>query len=473
VKSRAARMTISREAHGEYAACVGVTLCCLFWTLGTGVLLGLKSASPTLGVNAVPLQTLQPLHTLGVMCFLVAGVLTLFAIVMRRAEARCSVPPGWSAAAVGVFFFSSAIAILAGRGSGLEYTAWPLALTALPLAALASMGWDAWRNLARLTDRAPEGAWLLLVGLCLTPLGLIERLVGAGSRDASRSLMIEWHALDTVFAGFNTSLYGLGILLIARPGRGRPLRSPLLFGVAAFAMLSTFGHHHYTSAQPHTLKLIAFAASMLGMVSFVRHVRAFRRARPSSDAGTGAPLIRTGALWTLFAIGSGVLLAEPHVNLLLHGTHAIVAHSMGAVIGVNVALVLGGLLDVPRESAADSDDEQAAVRRLTRWFNIALALLVANLVAAGVAKGLMRLDGSHHDYQPVVRSLLAPLPLIGTALTVVVMRLTILIVRDRRAGVHASAAALPDAARAGERLDLAFAGRITMNDQFSKEEVQV
>jgi len=462
VDSRTLRPTRPLGVPGELRACVAVTLCCLLWTLGTGVLLGVKSTRPTLGVYAMPVQILQPLHTLGVVCFLMAGILTMHAAVIRRAGARCSVPVAWTAAVIAAFSISAAIMIFAGFGSGLEYTSWPLALTILPLGVFVAMGWDAWRNLPHLTNRAPEGAWLLLVGLCLTPLGLAERLSGAGSDDPSRSLMVEWHALDTVFAGFNTALYGLGILLIARPGRGRPLRHPLLFGLATFALLSTFGHHHYVSAQPHTLKLVAFAASMLGMLSFVRHVRAVRLTRAASDLGPGAPLIRAGAIWTIFAVGSGVLLAEPHTNLLLHGTHAIVAHSMGAVIGVNVAIVLGGLFEASRESATQSDHERATVGRLARWFNVLLVLLILNLLAAGLVKGVIRLGGSHHDYQPVVRSLLSPLPLIGTALMIVVARISLLIVRGHPPMVGLPPI-LPITVRAGVRGEPAFTDPIAVN----------
>lgn len=423
--------TPSLRAAQEQAACFGVTLCCLFWTLGTGVLLAIKSTRPTLALRELPMQLLQPLHTLGVVCFLICGILAMFAIVMRRIGARSALPALWCAAALGIFFVSSAIAILGGHGSGLEYTSWPLVLTVLPLIVFATILWHAWRNIGRLTNRAPEGAWLLLVGLSLTPLGMIERLIGAGSHGASRLLMIEWHALDTVFAGFNTALYGLGVLLIARPGHARPLRSLLLFGVAAFALLSTFGHHHYLSGQPYSLKIIAFSASMLGVVSFVRHVRAFRRTHAATDARPGTPLIRTGALWTLFAIASGVLLAEPHVNLILHGTHAIVGHAMGAVIGVNVAIVLGAMIDASGESSATCGHDPVRVRRLSCWFNIALALLVVDLLAAGVTKGVMRIDGTYLDYQPVVRAMLTPLPLIGAVLAVVVVRLSMLALHIR------------------------------------------
>ncbi len=415
----------ARALPKGWALCTSVTLGCLAWTLATGALLGLKSALPALGVDVLPLQLLHPLHTLGVVSFLEAGVLSLFAIAMHRNGARCSVPPSWSAAVIGTFVASGAGAIVMGRGSGLEYTPWPLALTALPVVVLAAMGWDAWRGLGRLSARAPEGAWLLLVGLCLTPLGLIERIAGAGYDDASRALMVEWHALDTVFAGFNTSLYGLGILLTAPPGR-RP-RGLVLYGVATFALLSTFGHHHYVSAQPHVLKMIAFGASMLGVVSFIRHVRALRGVLHMPVTGTSGALIGTGALWTLYAVGSGVVLAVPHVNLILHGTHAIVAHSMGAVIGVNVAIVLGALLD-----ASPGGGERAAVHRLSLWFNIILALIVLDLLAAGVVKGVMRIEGTHHDYQPVIRSILAPLPLLGVALAGVIGCLSVRIARGIR-----------------------------------------
>lgn len=402
-----ARATLGTPSGFAFSALA--VAACLTLTVGTGVLLGVKAARPAVFLGALPVQVLQPLHTLGVIGFLLCGVATLHALALRKARA-----PGQTACrAVAAIHLCLVVtgggAIVVGSGSGIEYLSWPVPLTILPVATLSFLAWSAARNVRCLSRLSGEGAWLLLTGLCLAPLGLIERAAGSGVTDITRSLTIEWHALDTVFAGLNTAIYGLAIVLSSDAGRVRPLRSGWRWGLAAFALLSTFGHHHYASAQPLSLKWAAFVASMLGLISFVRHVAFARAAIMARGDSAHAPALgRSAAVWTAFAVGSGVLLAVPQVNHLLHGTHAIVGHAMGAVIGVDVLIVLGAMMGARRAPA-----RAASVRRATLICNIALALIVLDFALAGVAKGAIRVGSSHHEYQPVVRWTMAPLPVLG------------------------------------------------------------
>lgn len=398
-------------AVGRPVAGARATLVCLVWTLGTGVLLGVKSAAPALGVRWLPMQVLQPWHALGAMAFLIAGAATLLCLACRRMGDPATALEWLVTPITGVLLLAGGLGIAIGQGSGLEYLVWPRGLSAAPLGLLALLAWTAWRRLDGLCRASPEGAWLLVMGATLALLGMIERLLGSEMIEPTRALMIEWHAMDTIFAGLNTSLYGLAILCSPPVGAGRPLRSRWLYVVAVIALLSTFGHHHYGSAQPALLKWLALGGSLLGMVSFVRHLAMLRRARPSSTALAPAdPLASAAGAWTLFAVGTGVLLAIPQINHLLHGTHAIVAHSMGAIIGVNVAIILAGVL------GADGRGDPArarCVRRASWSMQVALALITLDLAVAGFCKGLSRLEGSHHENLSVVRAVLLPLPLLG------------------------------------------------------------
>ncbi len=399
----------------SHALAVRFTIICLGWTLATGVAIAVKSVEPSIALRSAPIPVLQPLHTLGAVSLLLSGIVTLIPLAIRRAGTEPHPAAARAPAVVLCFFALSATAIILGLGSGLEYVTWPLYLTALPILALLAMVWTVWRAHSALATLSAEGSWLLLMGLCLTPLGLLERVLGANAASPTRALMIEWHSLDTTFAGFNTALYGVAILMSSSPERARPLRPRWLYTLSVVALLSTFGHHHYLSAQPQSLKYIAFLASMLGIISFVRHILQVRRARATRPMTLTQALLVSASLWTAFAVGSGVLLAVPHVNLIFHGTHAVVGHSMGAIIGVNVSIILAILLH-----AQSRDDAHAA--RQVRAFNMVLALLVINLVAAGFVKGIMRVSATHREYMPIVRDILTPLPALGVALSVLVLR---------------------------------------------------
>jgi len=397
------------------------TLLSLGWTLATGVVVAVKSAAPGLGVQWLPMQVVQPWHTLGAIAMLVAGVATLVGVVCRRIGSPATILERLVTPTTATLVLAGAIAIALGQGSGLEYLVWPRGLSFAPVGLLVLIAWSVWRRLDWLCGISPEGAWLLVMGATLAPLGMIERLLGSELIEPTRALMIEWHAMDTAFAGLNTALYGLGILCTAPVGGGRGLRSRGLYVVAVVALLSTFGHHHYGSGQPSLLKWTALGGSLLGMVSFARHIRVLRRARPARRSQVPTePLEHAAGAWTLFAVGSGVLLAVPPVNHILHGTHAIVAHAMGAIIGVNVAVIMSGIIGVDRRH---DPALQRAVRRATGLMQVALVLIVLDLAAAGLCRGIWRIDGTHRDHQPIVRAVLVPLPLLGLWLSVAMARL--------------------------------------------------
>lgn len=403
----------ARMADDDLALAKTGLVAALTLTLMTGIAIGIVSAYPLLISFMPSMRVLRPLHTLGTLVALLCGVIALRTVAIDRARGRRSLLASRLSIPVIAFLITAGIMIVLGQGSGLEYIGWPLWLTWLPVAVLVLMAWDTIRNLKTLCTLSPEGAWLLMMGLCLAPLGMIERVLGADVHGITRSLTIEWHALDTIFAGFNTALYGLAILLVSEPGRGRPLRHRWLYLLAVFALLSTFGHHHYMSGQLTALKWIAFTASMLGLVSFVRHVGSTRRGWRQRMGDSASSLFYSATLWTAFAVGSGVLLAVPQINLILHGTHAVVGHAMGAVIGVDVMIILAGLM------GRSSDPVPiASVHRGVVLCNIALSLIVLDLFVAGTVKGILRMSEDHHQYLPVVRNILIPLPLFGIALTI-------------------------------------------------------
>ncbi len=411
---------VVRVPHARHPLVV-VPVAFLALTLVLGVVLGFKAGRPTLWVRAMPMQIVQPLHTLMALLSVFSGVASLTVLALSRLDA--SQGKGlerFTTLTLLVFAVASSAGILAGGGSGLEYITWPLILTALPAGLFLLLALVALRRLPLLVRLSPEGAWLLPLGLLLVPLGLGERLIGSAQIPSfERGLSSEWHALDTVFAGWNAALYALGILISARPYGGGRLRPRPLFLIAGFGLLSTFGHHHYASPQPGIIKSIAVVASMLAAISFVRHLRIVL-ARTDEFDEPAAPLLLAAERWTLFAIGSGVILAVPRINLVLHGTHAVVAHSMCSMIGVNVMLVLAGLVHFTHGGGPGS---ASRIRRSVRWVNLALALTAACLVAAGIAKGILRTQENFHGYQPTVLLLLTPLPVLGLALTGTILSL--------------------------------------------------
>jgi nitric oxide reductase subunit B len=382
-----------------------VALGCLAATM----LMGLITAVATLlETPLLDFRTLNSSHTLFALGFVIAGALGAAQVAIGR-------PPPWPQ--VVLFLVGIGAPLLAtatGGFSGREYLTWP------PLASLPLIGAIAWASvnvligLGRLGRTHPEAAWVIGIGAVVLPLGFAEAhlyLVPAIGLDIGKDMAVQWQGLDTMIGGWNAILYGVAATMIAPAGKMSRAFRNLLFLVAATGLLLTFSHHHYASPQATWLKHVAFLTSLLAAVAFLHHFRNWRRAAPAETRLT--VLLGIAERWTIFAVGTGFLMALPPLNVLVHGTYVITGHAMGSMIGVNAILIFAiarGQGEAPR-AAAD-----AAFRRWSRLFDWSLGGFVAVLAGAGLVEGVLRTDGGYWAYIGEVRLVMSLLPVFGLAL---------------------------------------------------------
>lgn len=381
--------------------------------LAATVLMGLVTALATvLDAPFADFRILNTSHTLFALGFVIAGAL-------GAAQAAVGRPPGWPQAALFLIGIGAPLlATAAGGFSGREYLSWP-PLFSLPL--FVAMSWasiNVMIGLARLYRAHPDAAWVVGIGAVVLPLGFAEAhlyLVPAIGLDIGKDLAVQWHGVDTMIGGWNAMLYGVAAMMAAPAGKSSKAFRKLLFLAAVSGLLLTFSHHHYQSPQATWLKNVAFLTSLLAAVAFIHHFRAWRSAAPAETRLT--VLLGIAERWTIFAVGTGFLMALPPLNVLVHGTYVVVGHAMGSMIGVNAILIFAiarGLGEAPG-AAAD-----AAFRRWGRLFDWSLAGFVAVLVAAGLVEGVLRTDGGYWGYIGEVRSVMLLLPVAGAALAVLV-----------------------------------------------------
>ncbi len=378
-----------------------------------GLLGALKVAHPIVLLDFFPFANIRPLHTFLSISAVLVGLQGLVLAIVDRPSSRLWF---WAyCGALGLFVVGGVAALATGQGTGREYFSWPIVLSAPLLAAwmmFLSKILLAGRQMER---RSPEGFWLIGFGSVFILSGFLESHFWRFQPIAAnfvQDLTIQWHGIDTFFAGINAVLYGCGVFMLSpTPKR---VRSGILFGVAGFSLLFTFGHHHYISPQPNFLKTLAFIASMLAMVSFWRHLSAYKKsANLALSQNYALPLWRTVQLWTLVSIATGVLFAVPQLNLIVHGTYLVLIHAMGAMIGVNFMIIIAGGLIF---SANRRQIRPARIRWGVRLVNVSLIGLWLILGTAGALKGIIRVDGDYYDFQPLREIALYGFPLIGAVL---------------------------------------------------------
>lgn len=377
---------------------------CLLGALAFGLLSAVVVAFPADALEWLPFERLRPVHTLLALAWIIPGALAAVQGYLGR-------PPGPVQTALFVVaVLGSAASVLAGVYSGREYLSWSPWWSLPWFAGMVLGGWAVLKELPRLLRQHPDSAWMLGLGALLVPLAFAEAhlyLLPAVGLDVGRDLAIQWHAVDTMIGGWNVLLYGASAMLVLQHKAPRAWAG-WLFAASVAGLLLTYGHHHYASPQPLFLKNLAFAGSLLAGVHFVWHGRGWLR---GGEANTLEQSLMRGAQgWTLYAIGSGFLMALPPVNALLHGTTMVVSHAMAAMIGVNTLLILAlGFRVHPAQN-------EPAMVRAVRATNALLVVMVLLFIVAGAAEGALRTAQPFEELRDTVELLLLPLPLVGLGL---------------------------------------------------------
>ncbi|MBU0676957.1 MAG: cbb3-type cytochrome c oxidase subunit I [Verrucomicrobia bacterium] len=402
--------------HFYYWGLVTAACLCLIATIVTGMLVGFVTADPV-KLNPIYIRTLRPLHTLFSLSWIflgIAGFTGLFCAKGKKAGLYLAVIQHFTYL---LFLIWATASIVQQQFSGREYISWQAQISVPLVAAMLMTVLTVVRGWKRIVKHSTEAGWLLLLGTTLVIAGLVEThlyLLGNIALDPRRDLAIQWHGLDTFIAGWIISIYGIGMLLL--PAKGKPLRLKWLYIIALIGITCDFGHHNYPSPQATYIKIIAFSATMLAIISFLRHLHSVRR------KGNRGELIhdslRQVEVWTLFAVSTGVLMAVPHLNRYIHGTYAVVGHTMGSMIGVNTFLLLAAVW-------AFAGVTGRWRYRLLTTSSVFLALFVVVFTGLGIARGILRTEQIFMTWIHQVRGYYILIPASGFLLSLALLALAI------------------------------------------------
>jgi nitric oxide reductase subunit B len=366
----------------------------------------------------VDLTVLRPIHTMFSIVGMIAGGMGIsVALVETFRKTDRAIRTQWASFHLLVVFTLVATITLGMEiTSGREYISWVSPVSLPLIASIVTIAYVILRKPGSIIQASPEGMWLHALGWILIALGLVEVQgyhVPFIFRNGVRDLTQQWHGIDIIIAGLNVVLYsGMLFLLQKKP---KPLRKRWMFAIATFGLLGTFGHHHYISPQPVYLKWFAFLASMVAVLSFLRHIRGYRKEIGANNLQPDPimPLLLSAEFWTIVAVGSGIIFAIPQINFYVHGTYLIVVHAMGSMIGINVLIIIAAGLLFMRYQAAASE---SAIKWGVRMVNLSLVLLWVGLGIPSIMKGIMRVSSDYQSFHPVLEPWYMLFPLVGLLL---------------------------------------------------------
>ncbi len=308
------------------------------------------------------------------------------------------------------------MSLILGKFSGREYFSWPPIFSIPLILSLLILCFLLFKRFNYFFRKSPEGSWLIGFGSIFILIGLSESLawlIPSVGNNFVKDLTLQWHGIDTFFAGLNAFLYGVGVFIIQK--NPKQLRKRGLYIIAIFSLLFTFGHHHYVSPQPQFFKILAFIASMIAMFSFIKHLRAYNNGAKHLEESKSAMkmLFKSVELWTIVSFGTGILFAIPQINLIVHGTYLVVIHAMGSMIGVQLVLVFIAGFSIFK---IETEKTEFRVKLGIKMVNLFLIFLWILMGSAGITKGIMRMNSNYYVVNNITKNLLYLLPFLGLLL---------------------------------------------------------
>lgn len=338
------------------------------------------------------------------------------------------------------------VALLGGYSTGREYFEYPPVLS-IPIV----VGWLLYAcNFAVVTRfrlrEMPVYAWMWGTSVFLFLWTFAEAhawMLDVLAARPVRDLAIQWQAYGSFVGSFNLLVYGsvswLGTQLSGDDRYARSNLAFLLFLLGVLNSFTNYGHHTYHLPQSELVKWVAFAISMTEAVLLVRVVWDCA-GLGNKWAGRGrfpivsALLVATTA-WTGVQLTLAILYSIPGLNTLIHGTLAVVAHSMGSLIGIDTMALLAAGAWLTRETLGESLDVARAGVRAVVALNVGLAVLWLGLLGAGIPAGVRLVTQGVLPWAGTFPTWLGPL-LMGAGLVMggaVVVLVAPIVVRSSRA----------------------------------------
>jgi len=319
----------------------------------------------------------------------------------------------WMVAGAGIF-----ITLSLGRFTGREYLGYQPIFSILILAGWLLFAFNYFGAVGFRLKGRPVYIYMWSVAIPLFVITYVEGhlyLLERVSGKPVREIALQWKSNGVLVGSFNLLAYGSLMYVVGLHRKDDSYAySRTAFALFFVGVLNTFtnyGHHTYHLPQTPWIHWIAFVVSMLETIILAKllfDVLGLRRAPASpDDLRVPEQFARSAMLWTFVMLMVSLLIAVPPLNALIHGTHVVVAHSMGSMLGIDSMILLGAFAYAMRRlKGADHPVVRGAcVRRAVPWINLFLGVFWLAFLTRGLVAGMARYMGpSAPDSSVVVQT---------------------------------------------------------------------
>ncbi len=400
-------MEPSRSHRTNYASwfiIAGLVFLCS--TLLFGLVAALQYVLPGLWRNEFSFDKLRPLHVSSAVFWIIMAAMGSVLSFLQQHNGRALKRPALVKWQFYIFIFSFAAILVSycfGVFGGREY--WEFhPFFSIPIA----IGWVIFlinfMSGIKTLKGQPVYVWMWLTGVVFFLFTYLESnlwLIPGIRNHLVKDMTIQWKSYGAMVGSWNMLIYGSAIFLMDRiAGNKKYSFSNIAFGLyflGLFNLMFNWGHHIYTLPTVSYVKHIAYAVSMTEIFLFGRIIYLWRSSVSTAKKHfhfRPYQFLVAADVWVFMTLGLAIAMSVPALNLYMHGTHVVVAHTMGATIGINSMLLLAFAYDIAGDTCTDMEPFRKTISRGYWLMNISLGVFWLALIVAGFIKSYWQFNES-------------------------------------------------------------------------------
>lgn len=290
-------------------------------------------------------------------------------------------------------------ALALGKFGGREYWAFPPVLAIPILLSWLGFGVVYFKTVLQTGKAWPVYYWMWGTGIVFFFITFSESYLWVFSyfrENMVREIAVQWKSYGSLVGSWNMLIYGTAIYLMAKISDDESIaRSKMAFGLyflGLFNLMFGWAHHAYPVPFAPWVRDFAYLVSMSELFILGKIILDWRKSLTKCQIllhRRPFQFLFAADIWIFLNLVLALIISVPALNLFTHGTHVIVAHAMGATIGINTMILLASVYFVLEQRAGKETGSRFAVPvNIGFWLtNGSLVFFLGALLVAGLIKG--------------------------------------------------------------------------------------
>lgn len=381
-----------------------------------GTLAGTQYLFPQFLKEYLPFNRMRPFHVTLVVSWIVLAATGGIYFYVSKIIKQELYAPKLALSHFYLFLFVGVLIITTlsfGKMGGREYMVYFPLLSIPILIGWLMFGFNYFKTLHRQVSKWPVYLWMWATGIIFMLITFTEAhlwLIPWFRENHIRDITVQWKSYGALVGSWNMLVYGTamyvmyGISKNEKLGRGN--LAFFLYFLGFTNLLFGWAHHTYIVPTSPIIRNVAYAISMTELLILAKIIWNWKNTLQTAKRHLHQIEYRflfSSEIWIFLNLTLAILISIPALNLLTHGTHITVAHSMGTTIGINSTILLASVYYIVSFKFPDQISRYGKTIKAGIWiFNISLLVFWISLIVGGIIRSKWMNDMEAYPFREML-----------------------------------------------------------------------